>query len=95
MKVNLGVILRDICSDYENAGLFKIIKKSIVLVKVLGWAVTFYSEMYSYWMQLKLIFTPSTGAYKGVGGFKAIFDIFPDTWSWEAFWNRLPFYLLC
>jgi regulator of sigma E protease len=22
-----------------------------------------------------------------VGGFKAIFDIFPKSWSWEAFWN--------
>jgi regulator of sigma E protease len=40
----------------------------------------------SYWQQLKAIFTPSTGAYKGVGGFKAIFDIFPEQWSWEAFW---------
>ncbi len=39
-----------------------------------------------YWDQLKAIFTPSTGAYKGVGGFKAIFDIFPEQWSWEAFW---------
>jgi regulator of sigma E protease len=41
----------------------------------------------SYWDQLKAIFTPSTGAYKGVGGFKAIFDIFPEQWSWEAFWG--------
>jgi regulator of sigma E protease len=24
-----------------------------------------------------MIFSPSTGAYKQVGGFKAIFDIFP------------------
>jgi regulator of sigma E protease len=40
-----------------------------------------------YGKQLKAIFTPSTGAYKGVGGFKAIFDIFPKSWSWEAFWN--------
>jgi regulator of sigma E protease len=22
-----------------------------------------------------------------VGGFKAIFDIFPSTWSWETFWT--------
>jgi regulator of sigma E protease len=36
---------------------------------------------------LKAIFTPSTGAYKGVGGFKAIYDIFPQQWSWEAFWS--------
>jgi regulator of sigma E protease len=29
---------------------------------------------------------PETGAYKGVGGFKAIYDIFPSYWSWENFW---------
>jgi len=44
-------------------------------------------QLVGYGRQLKLIFTPSTGAYKGVGGFKAIFDIFPKTWSWEAFWS--------
>ena len=42
-------------------------------------------------MQLKLIFSPSTGAYKGVGGFKAIFDIFPDVWSWQVFWSITAF----
>lgn len=45
------------------------------------------NQLFGYGKQLKLIFNPSTGAYKGVGGFKAIFDIFPKTWSWEAFWN--------
>lgn len=45
------------------------------------------NQLVGYWKQLKMIFTPSTGAYKGVGGFKAIFDIFPAYWSWEAFWS--------
>lgn len=45
----------------------------------------------SYWGQLKAIFTPSTGAYKGVGGFKAIYDIFPNVWSWQAFWSITAF----
>ena len=44
-------------------------------------------QLVGYGRQLKMIFTPSTGAYKGVGGFKAIFDIFPNSWSWEAFWG--------
>ncbi|AWA29439.1 RIP metalloprotease RseP [Flavobacterium magnum] len=44
-------------------------------------------ELAKYGRQLKAIFTPKTGAYKGVGGFKAIFDIFPESWSWELFWN--------
>ncbi len=45
----------------------------------------------SYITQFKAIFTPSTGAYKGVGGFKAIFDIFPDTWNWQVFWSITAF----
>ncbi len=45
------------------------------------------NQLLGYGKQLKAIFTPSTGAYKGVGGFKAIFDIFPKTWSWEIFWS--------
>lgn len=45
------------------------------------------NELTKYFTQLKAIFTPSTGAYKGVGGFYAIFDIFPNNWSWFAFWN--------
>lgn len=40
-----------------------------------------------YFQQLKKIVKPETGAYKGVGGFKAIYDIFPSVWSWEYFWN--------
>jgi regulator of sigma E protease len=44
-------------------------------------------QVLGYGKQLKAIFNPETGAYKGVGGFKAIFDIFPKTWSWEVFWS--------
>ena len=44
-------------------------------------------QLVSYGGQLKAIFNPKTGAYKGVGGFKAIFDIFPEQWSWQTFWN--------
>ncbi len=54
-------------------------------------AQKFSDQIGGYWLQLKKIFTPSTGAYKGVGGFKAIFDIFPDTWSWQAFWSITAF----
>lgn len=40
-----------------------------------------------YVKQLKKIFNPSTGAYKGVGGFAAIGKLFPDSWNWPAFWS--------
>lgn len=41
----------------------------------------------SYTKQLKKIFNPETGAYKGVGGFAAIGSMFPDSWNWPAFWS--------
>ncbi len=46
-----------------------------------------FTQLGNYWKQLKLIFNPSTGAYKGVGGFAAIYNVFPDSWSWEVFWS--------
>ena len=77
---------------FESAGYFDIIQKEYSLGESVGVGLDrFVSQISSYWMQLKLIFSPSTGAYKGVGGFKAIFDIFPDTWSWETFWNITAF----
>lgn len=44
-------------------------------------------QLIGYGKQLKMIFNPDTGAYKQVGGFAAIYNIFPETWSWEVFWN--------
>ena len=45
----------------------------------------------SYIDQFMLILSPSTGAYKGMGGFGAIGSLFPPTWNWEAFWNLTAF----
>lgn len=43
--------------------------------------------------QFKKILTPSTGAYKGVGGFKAMGSVFSgDEWDWEHFWNITAFF---
>ena len=50
-----------------------------------------YEKVDSYITQFKDIFTPSTGAYKGVGGFKAIYDIFPNFWNWQVFWSITAF----
>jgi regulator of sigma E protease len=46
------------------------------------------AELGFYIDQLKKIFSPSTGAYKGVGGFKAMGSVFSGThWDWEHFWT--------
>ncbi|MFH6933975.1 RIP metalloprotease RseP [Flavobacterium sp. FlaQc-30] len=44
-------------------------------------------QLVSYGKQLKMIFNPETKAYKQVGGFAAIYNIFPSSWSWETFWS--------
>ncbi len=46
-----------------------------------------------YIQQFKLILNPKTGAYKGLGGFKAMASIFPkNEWNWEVFWNITAFF---
>ena len=42
-----------------------------------------------YLKDLKLIFTPSTEAYKSVGSFIAMGQIFPSAWDWYSFLNIL------
>ena len=44
-----------------------------------------------YLKQFKLIFNKETKAYKSLGGFAAIGNIFPATWDWFSFWNMTAF----
>lgn len=43
------------------------------------------STVGGYLKDLKLVFTPSTEAYKSVGSFIAIGQIFPSAWDWYSF----------
>jgi len=87
-----GIFRGGSLSDIEALGYYDVIKREYSFGESFGVGLKkFKQQMGSYWMQLKLIFSPSTGAYKGVGGFKAIFDIFPDTWSWQSFWAITAF----
>jgi len=45
----------------------------------------------NYLKQLKLMFSPEIQAYKNVGGFIAIGNIFPAVWHWESFWRLTAF----
>jgi regulator of sigma E protease len=85
----LGVQLGGISLEsLEKLGYYKISKQEYGFFESIpvgidrGW-----EKLSGYGKQLSAIFNPSTGAYKGVGGFKAIFDIFPVSWSWEVFWG--------
>src|SRR5690606_16143835 len=74
--------------DAERLGLFSISQDNYSLVESVPVGVNKGIErLVDYGQQLKKIVKPETGAYKGVGGFYAIFNVFPDSWSWEAFWE--------
>jgi regulator of sigma E protease len=89
-KGKLGIIFasRMPYSNLEKLGLYKISEQQYGFFESFPIGIgKGKDQLVGYGKQLKAIFNPSTGAYKGVGGFKAIFDIFPKTWSWEVFWN--------
>ena len=44
-----------------------------------------WSTVTGYLRDLRLVATPSTGAYKSVGSFVAIGQVFPASWNWHQF----------
>lgn len=85
LGVGLGVLQED---NLEKLGYYKFSKESYTFFQAFPEGIDRgVTQLGNYWKQLKAIFNPSTGAYKGVGGFAAIYNVFPDTWSWETFWN--------
>ena len=53
-----------------------------------GFRMTF-GNIGGYLRDLKLVFTPRTEAYKSVGSFIAIGQVFPNAWDWYQFLNLL------
>lgn len=83
--VGLGMLSNE---DLEKMGLFELKKEQYSLLQSFSVGIKKgKDQLFGYGKQLKKIANPETGAYKGVGGFKAIYDIFPQTWSWEMFWG--------
>lgn len=87
-KMGLGYAGMLPADNIEKLGLYKVTREEYGFFESFGVGIVRgQEELAGYGRQLKAIFTPSTGAYKGVGGFKAIYDIFPQHWSWEVFWS--------
>jgi regulator of sigma E protease len=78
--------------DMEGLGLLRVeIKKYTFLESIPAGIDKGVKTLSGYIKQMKKIFNPETGAYKGVGGFAAIGGLFPGTWNWAAFWNTTAF----
>lgn len=84
----LGIIHRPTAKDMVNLGMMEVSINSYSLLESIGVGTNnFISFMDFYLDQLVAIFNPSTGAYKGLGGFIAIGNFFPSTWDWQSFWS--------
>ena len=87
-KMGIAYAPRLAADNLEKLGLYNVSREQYGFIESIPVGIEKgKNQLMGYGKQLKAIFTPSTGAYKGVGGFKAIYDIFPNNWSWEAFWN--------
>ena len=78
--------------DMANLGYLELVNKSYSFAEsIIKGSQNFISFFDSYIDQIVAIFNPSTGAYKGLGGFIAIGNIFPGTWDWQNFWGVTAF----
>lgn len=78
----------------DTAGVLKYTVKKYGFFEAFPAGVALAGEKLGWYIdQFKKILTPSTGAYKGVGGFKAMGSVFSgDEWDWEHFWNITAFF---
>mgnify|MGYP005992619889 CR=1 FL=1 len=79
-------------SDMEKLGYYKFETKTYTFIEAIPAGMNkAWTTFSSYLKQLKKIFNPSTGAYKGLGGFISIGSIFPSTWDWQTFLSITAF----
>lgn len=80
--------------EMQEEGLYQFETKKFSFFAAFPAGVNKAMEKLSFYIaQFKKILNPSTGAYKGLGGFKSMGSIFPKyEWDWEAFWNITAFF---
>ena len=84
----LGFFSSSSVKDLVDLGYLEVVINEYSFIESIGVGTSnFISFMDFYFDQLVAIFNPSTGAYKGLGGFIAIGNIFPATWDWQSFWG--------
>ncbi|MET2985864.1 RIP metalloprotease RseP [Aureibaculum conchae] len=88
----IGVLTGVPMNDLERLGYYKFETKTYNFVEAIPAGMNkAWTTFSGYLKQLKKIFNPSTGAYKGLGGFISIGSIFPPTWDWQTFLSITAF----
>ncbi len=78
--------------DLEKLGYYNLAERTYSFGEAIpAGANKAWTTLTNYIKQMKKILNPSTGAYKGLGGFISIGSIFPSEFSWYTFWNITAF----
>lgn len=89
----IGFVAINTMDEYKAYGVMEVTHRKYGFWEAIPGGVRLAVDQLKYYVnQFKLIFQPSTGAYKGVGGFKSMGSIFSPTWDWERFWNITAFF---
>lgn len=80
--------------DFDSLGIIKLEVKKYGFFAAFPAGIRKAGEELSFYVdQFKKILSPSTGAYKGVGGFKSMGSVFSGHgWDWEHFWTITAFF---
>lgn len=79
--------------DFEGSGVVQVYHKEYGFLEAFPAGARFAGQkLQEYISQFKKILTPATGAYKAVGGFKSMGNIFPAEWDWQSFWLITAFF---
>ena len=88
----LGIFQRATMKDIVDLGYIEVVQNSYSLLESIPIGFNKFISFTSFYLeQFVAIFNPSTGAYKGLGGFIAIGNIFPSSWDWQSFWSTTAF----
>ncbi len=91
-SAQIGVQLVTSIPQLEKLGYFELVTYKYNFFQAIPAGFKMAKEkLQSYIRQFKLIFNFDTGAYKGIGGFKAIGGLFPPVWHWQSFWELTAF----
>ncbi len=80
--------------QFDSLGVYKFTVKKYGFFAAIPAGIKRAGEELGFYLdQFKKILSPQTGAYKGVGGFKAMGSVFSGYgWDWEHFWTITAFF---
>jgi regulator of sigma E protease len=90
----LGIYTPALPEQFDSLGVYKYVEKKYGFFAAIPAGISRAGDELGFYLdQFKKILSPETGAYKGVGGFKAMGSVFSGTgWDWEHFWTITAFF---